>query len=126
MTGHRRENFGEGFENICAALIRIAQEISDVEIVYPVHLNPRVMRPVNDIIAQKQITNIHLTAPVDYLSFVYLMARSHLIITDSGGIQEEAPSLQASAGDAQCHRKARGIGGRECETCRNRSGFHFP
>ncbi len=93
VTGHRRENFGQGFENICHALARIAAEFNDVEIVYPVHLNPNVQEPVNRILGSGGGQNIHLIAPLDYLPFVYLMERSCLIVTDSGGIQEEAPSL---------------------------------
>lgn len=93
VTGHRRENFGEGFQNICQALADIAAEHADVEILYPVHLNPNVRQPVADILAARKLDNVHLIDPVDYLPFVYLMDRSHLIITDSGGVQEEAPSL---------------------------------
>jgi UDP-N-acetylglucosamine 2-epimerase (non-hydrolysing) len=93
VTGHRRENFGAGFENICHALSDIAEEHPDVEVLYPVHLNPNVRRPVNEILAARRLTNVHLIEPVDYLPFVYLMDRSHLIVTDSGGVQEEAPSL---------------------------------
>ena len=90
VTGHRRENFGQGFENICYALLKLAKR-DDVEIVYPVHLNPSVQEPVNRIIGSCQ--NIHLIEPQDYLPFVWLMKQSYLILTDSGGIQEEAPSL---------------------------------
>jgi UDP-N-acetylglucosamine 2-epimerase (non-hydrolysing) len=90
VTGHRRESFGDGFENICRALLQIAER-KDVQIVYPVHLNPNVQEPVNRLLAQKE--NIHLIAPLDYLPFVYLMKHSHVIITDSGGVQEEAPSF---------------------------------
>jgi len=90
VTGHRRENFGQGFENICQALAQLAQH-PDVQIVYPVHLNPQVQEPVCRILST--IPNIHLIEPQDYLPFVYLMDKSTLIITDSGGIQEEAPSL---------------------------------
>ena len=93
VTGHRRENFGEGFENICNALADIAASSPDVEVLYPVHLNPNVRKPVADILAARQLANVHLIDPVDYLPFVYLMNRSYLIITDSGGVQEEAPSL---------------------------------
>ncbi|MEH3086151.1 MAG: UDP-N-acetylglucosamine 2-epimerase (non-hydrolyzing) [Xylophilus ampelinus] len=93
VTGHRRENFGAGFENICNALADIAAAHADVEIVYPVHLNPNVRRPVEQILAARRLANVHLIEPVDYLPFVYLMQRSHLIVTDSGGVQEEAPSL---------------------------------
>lgn len=93
VTGHRRENFGEGFEHICEALAEIASSTADVEILYPVHLNPNVRKPVNEILAAKGLTNVHLVEPADYLPFVYLMDRSYLIITDSGGVQEEAPSL---------------------------------
>jgi UDP-N-acetylglucosamine 2-epimerase (non-hydrolysing) len=90
VTGHRRESFGKPFENICLALKDIAQQ-EEVEIVYPVHLNPNVRKPVYDIL--KSIANIHLIEPLDYPSFVWLMNRSFLILTDSGGVQEEAPSL---------------------------------
>ena len=93
VTGHRRENFGQGFENICNALADIAASTPDVEILYPVHLNPNVRQPVADILAARQLANVHLIDPVDYLPFVYLMNRAYLIITDSGGVQEEAPSL---------------------------------
>jgi UDP-N-acetylglucosamine 2-epimerase (non-hydrolysing) len=93
VTGHRRENFGKGFENICSALVEIAQNNPDVEILYPVHLNPNVQEPVKRILGAGNIGNVHLIEPVDYLPFVYLMNRSYLIITDSGGVQEEAPSL---------------------------------
>jgi len=91
VTGHRRENFGQGFLNICTALANIAKRYTDVQIVYPVHLNPNVQKPVNELLSG--IENIYLIAPQDYLPFVYLMNHSYLILTDSGGIQEEAPSL---------------------------------
>lgn len=91
VTGHRRESFGGGFERICQALAQTAQAFPDVDIVYPVHLNPNVREPVNRLLAG--IANVHLIEPLDYLPFVYLMNRSYLILTDSGGIQEEAPSL---------------------------------
>ncbi len=90
VTGHRRENFGDGFENICQALATLAGR-GDVEIVYPVHLNPNVGEPVNRTLGD--LANIHLINPQDYLPFVYLMDRAFLVITDSGGIQEEAPSI---------------------------------
>lgn len=93
VTGHRRENFGEGFENICRALAEIAERRPDAEILYPVHLNPNVQNPVRRILGEGRHRNVHLIPPVDYLPFVYLMSRCHLIVTDSGGIQEEAPSL---------------------------------
>lgn len=93
VTGHRRENFGQGFENICNALAEIANAYPDVDIVYPVHLNPQVQEPVKRILNDEAMGNIHLIDPLDYLPFVYLMQRSYLIITDSGGVQEEAPSL---------------------------------
>lgn len=91
VTGHRRENFGQGFEDICLALANIARKNPEVQIVYPVHLNPNVQKPVNELLSG--IDNIKLIAPQDYLPFVYLMNKSYLILTDSGGIQEEAPSL---------------------------------
>lgn len=93
VTGHRRENFGEGFEQICRALADIAAREPDVDVLYPVHLNPNVRKPVTEILAAQCLTNVHLIDPVDYLPFVYLMNRAYLIITDSGGVQEEAPSL---------------------------------
>jgi UDP-N-acetylglucosamine 2-epimerase (non-hydrolysing) len=91
VTGHRRESFGIGFEHICQALSDTAHDFPEVDIVYPVHLNPNVREPVNRLLAG--ITNVHLIEPLDYLPFVYLMNRAHIILTDSGGIQEEAPSL---------------------------------
>ncbi|MGR5120701.1 non-hydrolyzing UDP-N-acetylglucosamine 2-epimerase [Vibrio astriarenae] len=91
VTGHRRENFGQGFESICQALKEIALKNPDVRIVYPVHLNPNVREPVNRLLSN--IENISLIEPLQYPEFIYAMKRSFLIITDSGGIQEEAPSL---------------------------------
>lgn len=91
VTGHRRENFGEGFEHICQALKAIVEQHPDVEIVYPVHLNPNVQEPVHRVL--RDMEAVHLIEPLDYLPFVYLMNRAYLIITDSGGVQEEAPSL---------------------------------
>lgn len=91
VTGHRRESFGSGFERICQALADTAHAFPQVDIVYPVHLNPNVREPVNRLLAG--ITNVHLIEPLDYLPFVYLMNRAYIILTDSGGIQEEAPSL---------------------------------
>ena len=91
VTGHRRESFGQGFEHICEALVEIARQNQDVQIVYPVHLNPNVSEPVNRILGQ--VDNVTLIEPQDYLPFVWLMDRAWLILTDSGGIQEEAPSL---------------------------------
>ncbi len=91
VTGHRRENFGQGFLNICEGLKALASEYKDVDIVYPVHLNPNVQKPVNEILSD--VDNVFLIDPLDYEPFVYLMNRSYFILTDSGGIQEEAPSL---------------------------------
>lgn len=92
VTGHRRENFGEGFENICAALQTIAKKNKhEVEIVYPVHLNPNVQTPVNKLLANE--SNIKLIQPLNYEAFIWMMNKSYIIITDSGGVQEEAPSL---------------------------------
>lgn len=90
VTGHRRENFGDGFENICKAIARLAQR-KDVQIIYPVHLNPNVQEPVKRHLAA--CSNVHLIPPQDYLAFTWLMTQCHIILTDSGGIQEEAPSL---------------------------------
>jgi UDP-N-acetylglucosamine 2-epimerase (non-hydrolysing) len=91
VTGHRRESFGEGFERICKAIRQIANTYADVKIVYPVHLNPNVRDPVNRLLGD--LNNVFLIDPCAYLPFVYLMTRSYIILTDSGGIQEEAPSL---------------------------------
>lgn len=91
VTVHRRESFGNDIENICLALKKIAQSIPDCQIVWPVHLNPQVQRPAKKILKNKD--NVHLIEPLDYFSFVWLMNRAYLILTDSGGIQEEAPSL---------------------------------
>ncbi len=91
VTGHRRENFGDGFLNICKALKEIADNNKDAQIIYPVHLNPNVQKPVFELLADT--TNIHLINPLAYESFLWLMNESYLIITDSGGVQEEAPSL---------------------------------
>ncbi|MEQ8195480.1 MAG: UDP-N-acetylglucosamine 2-epimerase (non-hydrolyzing) [Rhodospirillales bacterium] len=90
VTGHRRENFGQGFENICAALAELGSR-PDVQIVYPVHLNPNVREPVRRILGA--VPNVHLIEPAEYLPFVFLMSKAHIVVTDSGGIQEEAPSL---------------------------------
>lgn len=90
VTGHRRESFGAGFENICAALAELAHR-DDVQIVYPVHLNPNVRGPVQDTLGK--LPNVHLIEPLDYLGFVRLMQRASIILTDSGGVQEEAPAL---------------------------------
>jgi len=91
VTGHRRENHGQGFINICSALKQIASNNPDVQIIYPVHLNPNVLKPVYELL--DGIDNVQLIAPLSYPSFVWLMEKSYLIITDSGGVQEEAPSL---------------------------------
>jgi UDP-N-acetylglucosamine 2-epimerase len=93
ITGHRRENFGDGFESICAAIRELARLFPDAAFVYPVHLNPSVRDPVRRILGASPGGNVHLIEPLGYLEFVALMARSTLILTDSGGVQEEAPSL---------------------------------
>lgn len=91
ITGHRRESFGKGFEEICHSIKELSQKFPSVDFVYPVHLNPNVMEPVHRIL--DNVPNIHLIPPQDYMPFVYLMSKSYLILTDSGGIQEEAPSM---------------------------------
>ena len=91
ITGHRRENFGEGFRNICESISDLAEKFEDAEFVYPVHFNPNVRKPVNEIL--HGIRNVHLIEPLDYEPFVYAMEKSYMILTDSGGVQEEAPSL---------------------------------
>lgn len=92
ITGHRRENFGEGFAQICDAIRRLAGTFTDTDFVYPVHLNPNVQKPVHE--ALEALANVHLVPPASYPEFVWLMDRSYLILTDSGGVQEEAPSLR--------------------------------
>lgn len=91
VTGHRRENHGQGFVNIYNALKQIVQENSDIQVIYPVHLNPNVQKPVYEIL--KDVPNLTLIAPLSYPAFIWLMSQSYIIITDSGGVQEEAPSL---------------------------------
>lgn len=91
ITGHRRENFGDSFLQICHALKELALRYPDVRFVYPVHLNPNVQQPVNEVLAN--LPNVHLIAPLNYEPFVYLLKHSYIVLTDSGGIQEEAPSL---------------------------------
>ena len=91
ITGHRRENFGEGFDNICHAIADLAREFKDYSFIYPVHLNPNVRKPVFEILSKQK--NIFLIDPLNYLPFIFLMDKAKLILTDSGGVQEEAPSL---------------------------------
>jgi len=91
ITGHRRENFGQGFVDLCTAIKQLAEKHGDWDLIYPVHLNPNVQKPVNEILGG--LSNIHLIDPQEYLPFVWLMNQSDLILTDSGGIQEEGPSL---------------------------------
>lgn len=91
VTGHRRENFGQGFINICQALKTLALNNPDIDIVYPVHLNPNVQKPVNEILSNT--SNVYLIEPLQYEQFIYMMNKAYFIITDSGGVQEEAPSL---------------------------------
>lgn len=91
VTGHRRESFGKGFENICKALLQTASSFPDVQIIYPVHLNPNVQEPVNRILGKSE--NIHLIEPLEYLPFILFLDRCYLVLTDSGGVQEEAPSM---------------------------------
>jgi len=98
ITGHRRENFGDGFLNICNAIRQLAETYPDVDFVYPMHLNPNVRKPIQEVFGstdngQLSIENVHFIEPLEYLPFVYLMSHSHLVLTDSGGIQEEAPGL---------------------------------
>lgn len=93
ITGHRRENFGDGFEQICHAIAKCASAFPDVDFVYPVHLNPNVQEPVNRILGHLTRQNVHLIKPLGYLEFVALMTRATFVLTDSGGVQEEAPSI---------------------------------
>lgn len=93
ITGHRRENFGDGFANICESLKILAEKYPEVDYVYPMHLNPNVRKPINDLFGENCPMNLFFIEPLEYLSFVYLMEKADLILTDSGGIQEEAPGL---------------------------------
>ncbi len=93
VTGHRRENFGQGFLNICLALQDLATRYPDADIVYPMHLNPNVRKPIAQMFGDKNYPNVFFIEPLEYLPFVFMMKHAYLIITDSGGIQEEAPSL---------------------------------
>ena len=93
ITGHRRENFGEGFRNICKAIKVLVEKYPEVDFVYPMHLNPNVRKPINELFGNDLLDNVFFIEPLNYLPFVYLMEKSKLVLTDSGGIQEEAPSL---------------------------------
>lgn len=93
ITGHRRENFGDGFIHICQAIKSLAEKYPDSDFVYPMHLNPNVRQPIHEVFREKQIPNLFFIEPLEYLSFVYLMEKSTIVLTDSGGIQEEAPGL---------------------------------
>ena len=95
ITGHRRENFGEGFLSMCRAIKALTERYPEVDFVYPMHLNPNVRRPIHDVFGPDltDLGNMHFIEPLEYLSFVYLMEKSHIVLTDSGGIQEEAPGL---------------------------------
>ena len=95
ITGHRRENFGDGFINICNAIKHLAEKYPDVDFVYPMHLNPNVRKPIHEVFGEdlSNIDNMFFIEPLEYLSFIYLMEKSNIVLTDSGGIQEEAPGL---------------------------------
>lgn len=93
ITGHRRENFGEGFLNICRGIKDLSEKYPDVDFVYPMHLNPNVRRPIKEVFGEERKENLFFIEPLDYLDFVFLMEKSYLVLTDSGGIQEEAPGL---------------------------------
>lgn len=93
ITGHRRENFGEGFIHICQAIKTLAEKYPEVDFVYPMHLNPHVRQPIHEIFEGADLNNMFFIEPLEYLSFVYLMEKCHIVLTDSGGIQEEAPGL---------------------------------
>ena len=93
ITGHRRENFGEGFLNICRGIKDLSEKYPEVDFVYPMHLNPNVRRPIKEVFGEEQKDNLFFIEPLDYLDFVFLMEKSYLVLTDSGGIQEEAPGL---------------------------------
>ena len=93
ITGHRRENFGEGFIHICQAIKTLAEKYPEADFVYPMHLNPNVRRPIEEVFGESELPNMFFIEPLEYLSFVYLMDKSYLLLTDSGGVQEEAPGL---------------------------------
>jgi UDP-N-acetylglucosamine 2-epimerase (non-hydrolysing) len=93
ITGHRRENFGDGFINMCTAIKDLSVKYPDVDFVYPMHLNPNVRQPIREVFGETPATNMFFIEPLEYLSFVYLMEKAYLVLTDSGGIQEEAPGL---------------------------------
>ena len=93
ITGHRRENFGDGFLHICKAIRTLSEKYLDVDFVYPMHLNPNVRKPIKEVFGENRQSNLFFIEPLEYLSFVYLMEKSHIVLTDSGGIQEEAPGL---------------------------------
>jgi UDP-N-acetylglucosamine 2-epimerase (non-hydrolysing) len=93
ITGHRRENFGEGFINICKAIKTLSEKYPEVDFVYPMHLNPNVRIPIHDIFGEEVANNMFFIEPLEYLSFVYLLDMAAIVLTDSGGIQEEAPGL---------------------------------
>ena len=93
ITGHRRENFGEGFISMCTAIRDLARKYPEVDFVYPMHLNPNVRKPIREVFGDHPAENLHFIEPLDYLDFVCLMSRSYIVLTDSGGIQEEAPGL---------------------------------
>lgn len=94
ITGHRRENFGEGLFNICKSIKSLSLKYPDVDFIYPMHMNPNVRKPINEVLNDGTLQNVFLLEPFDYLPFVYMMNQSHIILTDSGGIQEEAPGLK--------------------------------
>ena len=93
VTGHRRENFGDGFIAICRALKKLAERYPDCDFIYPMHMNPNVRKPISEVFGTEPPANMFFTEPLEYLPFVYLMSRAYLVLTDSGGIQEEAPGL---------------------------------
>ena len=93
ITGHRRENFGEGFISMCTAIRDLVRKYPEVDFVYPMHLNPNVRKPIREVFGEEKHDNLFFIEPLDYLDFVYLMSRSYIVLTDSGGIQEEAPGL---------------------------------
>ncbi len=93
ITGHRRENFGDGFLHICQAIKTLSEKYPNVDFVYPMHLNPNVRKPIKEVFGENRQSNLFFIEPLEYLSFVYLMEKSHIVLTDSGGIQEEAPGL---------------------------------
>ena len=120
ITGHRRENFGDGFIRISKAIKELTQKYSDIDFIYPMHLNPNVRKPIHEVFGDdlSNLNNMFFIEPLEYLSFVYLMEKSTLVLTDSGGVQEEAPwTWKTCIGDARYNGTTGSCFSRNCATC---------